>query len=532
MTTSRKQRWLRRVALGSVLALAGAGAATAASAAEIDTTQTGSIIIHKHENPGNGAGTPDGSGTAPNTPGVAGVVFEYCMIDGIDLFDGTNDGWDDLNAITAGEMAAAGATGVTTLGSYDLLNCASAPATNSAGLSQTPDLPLGPYFVREISHPANVVAPAAPFIVALPTPQDPTNLTGEWVYDVNVYPKNTVAEGPRKNIVHQDDNGVVLGAPIDYEVTVKIPALPAGEDYNKFIVTDNLDPRLDPDEDPSKITVKVFGGATFVQGTDYTFVWNGQQLVVTFLQAGLDKLVAGQYVVVGFTAAATEIGTIDNQALVNLNDLEIGTIPPGTPPGNTPTNIVTTRWGALELKKVNADNSGQGLSGAEFTVWMSNTDAAGCIADFANLTQVTVPGTTNPYVVTAGANGVVTIPGLWVGDTELEIATDGTVTNTTVPNHDFQQRCYVVQEIKAPAGFVLPTGAAALTEIVLEPGAVGTINPIVTITNKQQGVPALPLTGSDGQMILTIGGVALFLVAAGVIVFVVRRRRTATIDES
>ncbi|MDR2295065.1 MAG: SpaH/EbpB family LPXTG-anchored major pilin [Microbacterium sp.] len=532
MTISRKQRLLRGVALGSALALAGTGMATSAFAADIDQSQTGSIIIHKHENPGNGAGTPDGTGTAPNTPGIAGVVFEYCTIDGIDLFDGTNTGWDALKAITPAQLAAAASTSVTTLGSYNLVDCAPAPATDSNGLSTTPDLPLGPYFVREISAPSKVVAPAAPFVVALPTPHDLQNLDGEWVYDVNVYPKNTVAEGPRKNIVHQDDNGAALGAPIDYEITTKIPALAADETYDKFILTDTLDTKLTPNTDPSKVTVKVFGGATFVQGTDYTFGWSGQTLTVTFLAPGLAKLQPGQNVVVGFTAAANAIGTIDNQAFVNLNDLQIGTVPPGTPPGNNPTNVVQTRWGALELKKVNADNTGQGLSGAEFTVWMGTTDVAGCKADFANLKQVTQPGTTTPYVVTAGADGVVAIPGLWVGDTELEIAADGTVTNTTVPGHDYQARCYVIQEIKAPAGFILPTGDAALTEIVVKPGAVGAANPIVTITNKQQGVPNLPLTGSDGQMILTIGGIALIIVAAGVIVVARRRRHDETADQS
>ena len=526
MTISRKQRLLRGVALGSVLALAGTGMATSAFAADIDQSQTGSIIIHKHENPGNGAGTPDGTGTAPNTPGIAGVVFEYCSIDGIDLFDGTNTGWNALNAITTAQLAAAAATGVSTLGAYDLVNCAPAPATDNAGLSTTPDLPLGPYFVREISAPSKVVTPAAPFIVALPTPHDLENLDGEWVYDVNVYPKNTVAEGPRKNIVDQDDNGAALGAPVDYEVTTKVPALAAGETYNKFILKDTLDTKLTPNTDPSKVTVKVFGGATFVQGTDYTFGWSGQTLTVTFLAPGLAKLQAGQNVVVGFTAAANAAGAIDNQAFVNVNDFEIG----GNPPGDTPTNVVQTRWGALELKKVNADNTGQGLSGAEFTVWMSTMDVAGCKADFANLKQVTQPGTTNPYVVTAGAGGVVTIPGLWVGDTELEIAADGTVTNTTPAGHDYQARCYVIQEIKAPAGFILPTGDAALTELVVKPGAVGAANPIVTITNKQHEVPELPLTGSDGQLILTIGGIALIVVAAGVIVVARRRRHEETAD--
>src|SRR3954469_9225512 len=71
------------LAVGAVLSLGvvgAVGAATAANAASIDTAQQGSIIVHKFENPGNGAANPDGTGTLPTTKPIPGVVFEYCPI--------------------------------------------------------------------------------------------------------------------------------------------------------------------------------------------------------------------------------------------------------------------------------------------------------------------------------------------------------------------------------------------------------------------------------------------------------------------
>lgn len=529
MTTLTRTRVRRVTALTAALSLGALGVLTAgaaAQAAEIDPDQLGSITIHKFANPGNGAANPDGTGTQPNTDPIADVVFEYCLIDGIDLFDGTNTGWDAINAITQAQKNAA-QTG-STLAGFDLTGCQTV-TTGVDGTVTTPDLATGPYFVREIDAPSNVVAPAFPFIVTVPTPAvnegvagDP--LDGEWVYDVHVYPKNTIAEGPRKNIVDQDENGAALGAAIDYQVTTKIPALAEGQTYDRFVLTDTLDAKLTPNTDLATVSVSVFGGATFMQGTDYTPVWAGQTLTVTFTPTGLAKLAADQNVVVAFEAAANAVGDIVNIAYVNINDFALT---PGTPngPGGSPTNEVSTRWGNLTAIKVNASDETDGLAGAQFEIYMGLTEAAGCVADIDTLDVVTEPGTTTPLVVTSAADGTVVFPGLWVGDTELEIASDGTVTDVNTPGHDYSERCYVLKEIAAPAGFILPVGAAALTEVVIAAGDNGTV-PLIAIDNTQQGAPTLPFTGADGQLALTIAGIALAAITVGG-VLVTRRRAQA-----
>lgn len=524
MNTQSRHRMRVALAVTTSLALGLLGAvstAAAANAASIDPAQTGQIIVHKFTNPGNGTMNPDGTGTAPTTAPIAGVVFEYCTISGINLLDGTNTGWNQVNAITAAQKQASAAAGVTTLGSYTLTGCTTLPATDASGTAASiATLPLGAYFVREISAPSNVVAPAAPFIVTLPTPQNNTTLNGAWVYNVNVYPKNTTATGPTKNVVNQVTDGVVLGAPIEYQVTQLVPALATGQTYTKLVMTDTLDSKLTP-VTTYPVTVKA-GSTTFVSGTDYTAVWSGQTLTVTFTAAGLTKLQAGQNVVFDFQAKANAPGDITNQAFTNLNDFNLT---PGqvNGPNGSPSTSISSRWGDLTVKKVNSANTADGLAGAKFQIYMGTTDQLGsCTASVTGLTLVTAPGTATPYEVTSAADGTVTVPGLWVGDTEKTVAADGTVSNTTAAGHDLLQRCYVLQEVAAPAGFILPTGAAALTPVMVKSGVNGA-TPLAQIQNTQQGAPLLPLTGSSMQVTLTFLGISLALLALGGM-FITRRR--------
>lgn len=531
MTAITRLRGRKTLAVGTALTLGVLGAmatGAAANAASIDSAKQGTIIVNKFANPGNGDQNPSGTGTNPNTAPVAGVVFEYCQIDGIDLLDGTNTGWDKINAITPAEKLAAAAQGTTQLGSHTLSGCTSLAPTDANGRAASASLPLGPYFVREVSAPSNVVAPAAPFIVTLPTPEDHKNLTGNWVYDVNVYPKNTLAEGPVKNVVQQPNNGGLIGAPVTYQVTQLIPALAAGETYNKFSMSDNLDTKLTPIT-TYPVAVKA-GATTFVKDVDFTATWSGQKLTVTFLSAGLAKLQPAMNVVFEFQAKANAAGEIDNTSFVNLNDFELT---PGSPndPDGSPSTKATTRWGDLTIQKVNASNTADGLVGAKFHLYMGTTDQdANCTADITGLTQVTDPGTGNPFEITSDGSGTIKVDGLWVGDTEKTVAADGTVSNTSVAGHDLQQRCYVLKEIVDPAGFVLPTGAAALTAVMVKTGANGTV-PLVKINNTQQGVPQLPFTGSNVQTALTIGGIALIVMAIGG-VLIVRRRNNSRHEQA
>ncbi|MGR4011111.1 SpaH/EbpB family LPXTG-anchored major pilin [Leucobacter sp. 1207-22] len=514
MSQNSAPRALRRgLAASAALAVGALGlfaGGSAAYAENIDTAADGSLTIHKFENPGGGAMNPDGSGTAPSSKPIDGVVFEYCKVDGINLFDGSNAGWNTLRAVTDAQLI--GARTGTALGAHTLSGCTELPATVD-GIAKSGRMPLGAYVVREKSAPANVTKKAEPFIVTLPTPGVNQGAgDGSWVYDVNLYPKNDVGDKPHKTIQDQPENGFVLGSKVSYSITQKAPAV-TGDTYAKFVVTDTLDERLTGTEAP----VVSLNGTALVAGTDYTAAWSQagtpeRSTLTVQLTGALANLTQGDLVQVDFQATVKSLGNgeIANQALVNVNDLDMdGDGNPGTP-----TEEVWTRWGQVKMQKIDADKTSKGLTGAEFRVWMSEK-AADCRLDDA-LTPVTNADGSD-YIATSGADGAIEIPGLWIGDDELK---GGTKTN------GLTERCYVLEEIKAPNGFVLPTGDDAKTQVIVRAGAVTTVPVENQIPNRQQEVPSLPLTGAAGQVLMVVGGLALVSIAAGS-VMIARRRQNS-----
>lgn len=528
MSEIHSTRMKKVLAGGAALALGLMGAVTLsapASAANgnIDPNETGSLTIHKHESPNSGTSNNPGDGTiVPEGDPIAGVEFDVCLIQGGDfnnVLSTNNTFWDAVKAL---DPTAALPSGVT-------LDCSYGPVTTDAnGIAVTSTaLPLGAYLVTETDGPDNILTPAQPFVVTIPSPEDHTNLDGGWVYDVHVYPKNSVVEGPKKDIVDQEGNGVVLGEPITYNVTTKLPALE--DPINKFIISDTLDSKLDPNTDLSTLVVTPFGGPAFVGGgTDYTAVWSGQKLTVTFTAAGLAKLNAlpsGTNIVLTFEAAANAIGEIDNQAFVNINDLELGT-EPNTPGEGSPTNVVTTRWGGAQFVKVDQATQTTTLGGAQFEVYMSMSES-GCLATPLADLQKATNADGSAYTVTSQPDGTVTIPGLWVGDTELEIDAEGNITDVNEANHDFDERCYVLVETVAPAGYILPADPNNRTEFIVTTGQTVQLGGLATITNKQQGVPSLPLTGGSGQILMVAGGGVVLAIAITAAV-IARRRKDVT----
>ncbi|MGO3678568.1 sigma-70 family RNA polymerase sigma factor [Leucobacter sp. UCMA 4100] len=197
-----------------------------------------------------------------------------------------------------------------------------------------------------------------------------------------------------------------------------------------------------------------------------------------------------------------------NEAEVNVNDLDLDG--DGTPGAKT--NEVRTRWGSASFIKVDAEHPGKGLEGAVFRV-LSSEKTAECRLD-DDLTIVTADDGSE-YHVHSGENGLVEVPGLWVGDDELN---GGTYTN------GLSQRCYVLEEIVAPKGYELPEGTAARTEMIIGQTSAETGGAPKTITNKAKP-GLLSMTGSTGLWITLACG--LLLVAAGG-VFVTKRQRKST----
>lgn len=491
-TTTRATRGTRTLAASGVFALAAVsmlGTATAQAAPQdygnIDTSRTGSLTVHKYLH--QGAGGPTGDISEPTggfSDPIAGVEFTaYPLLQGGNALDlGQASSWDGLAGLTAGAGCTAPAG--FTLGSPIVM-----PATNASGESTVP-LGVTAYQVCETDAPSNIVDTAAPFIVTVPMPQD-----DGWVYDAHAYPKNGAGE-ITKSIEAQ--SGLGLGAPVRFPVSSPIPRS-EGNSWSGYAITDTVDARLTPNAATNGVSSVTLDG-TALDTSYYTASISGQEIVMEFTPAGVAWLNgadrSGQVLEVTFDTTVNAVGSdgISNSASLWVNNptRDAATKPPLV------AGDVNTNWGDLTLTKTVAgtDNT---LEGATFQVYAAaDPYAASCDAATPTGSPISVGGTTD---FTTGADGTVAIPGLFVSD-------------SVNPSVDATERCYVLRETAAPAGFVLPTGAEAETGVGVQIGNTTADN--ISIGNTQQGVPDLPLTGGAGTGAMVGLGAILVLGAGGV----------------
>lgn len=491
---------LRRVvaALGAAaLAAASLTAALPASAqtfGNIDTDATGSLTVHKYLHQ---SGTTEGNiSQAPAegdfTDPVAGVQFTvYPLLkDGAAIDLGVAANWDQLSGLMP--------TGACTPpDGYSLGTGVAMPLTDATGVATLSDMAVGVYMVCETDAPAKIVDRAPAFILTVPMPYG-----GGWVYDVHAYPKN--GEGDITKTIDPQGTDLGLGSHVSFPVTAVIPN--QNNTWTSFIISDTLDSRLTPDGVDS---VQVNGAD--LDTSYYNVITDGQTIKVEFTAAGLDWLnsgpnaQAGSTIEIVFDSVVSSIGTgtIQNTAYLWVND-------PSMENGGVPSNTVETNWGDVKILKTDSQDSANVLAGAVFEVY----DVAGAYDEScADTTPVgdaiSVGGVTQ---FTSTDTGLVLIGGLFVSDSV------NPVVNAT-------QRCYVIKEIQAPAGYVLPENP--FTAIAVTAGATDTtVAYDATIKNVQQTVPELPLTGSAGGILMLILGTGA-LAGAGGLALVNRRRSAA-----
>lgn len=518
----------RAAAAAGVLTLAFLGLAPSAVATEspnygnIKTEVKGSLAIHKHlTGGGKDIGTP--TGTAQNAddkgPAVEGVVFTAYPITDINLKDPA--GWDTISNLARTGVPDSACTNpaAPTLGAHTFGKGLASPATNSEGLATITEMPVQAYLVCETTTPGDIVQKAKPFVVTIPHPNTAAGADGQWIYDVNVYPKNEAIDVD-KTIQAQKLNGYGVGSLIKFPVSSTAPTLDAKSFYKYFQLKDTLDERL------SEVTAtEVSLEGTTLQPTDYQVATNGQTVTVTFTAEGLKKIKAapGKKVSAVFQGKVTKTGkngAITNRAQV-ISDTVYAEQPPTpetppTNPDNPPTSDeVTSNWGDLSIKKVDTHQQGQtkaGLQGAQFQLYKAKDAYANTCSKDKEGTPIAINGQTT---LTTDAQGAIDIKGLFISD-----SIDGADRDN---QKDATERCYVLVETKAPAGYVLPAGDAAVTAVKVKVGEVATDN--VTVENTKQSVPGLPLTGANGMLILTASGASLLMIAVGSVLVARYRER-------
>lgn len=321
-----------------------------------------------------------------------------------------------------------------------------------------------------------------------------------------------------KEVVDKDDETVAVGDEVTFRLKVIVPDYPEDATYRKFVVSDKLGTGFDYSGDE---TIKVFrdeAGQQVIGNENYTIAETPEKertFQINFEDAFITEN-AGQTIYITYRAVVNdEAFTVDelkNDAFLGYNnDPYVGS------DYETDTTKKVYTYG-IEVKKV--DKNGGILSGAVFTLKKGNS-----LLKFDGVDGVYThnsEGTSSEVEV--GANGVLKLQGLDVGT-------------------------YILEEVKAPDGYVLPTGKITIViedkepdgtidggdGVVTSDGTIklkekATVNTkvislIVENTSAEDAGFTLPTTGGMGTTIFTIVGILLMGGAAAMVVVISRRKK-------
>lgn len=390
--------------------------------------------------------------------------------------------------------------------------------TNDSGTIAIPNLALGLYHVEETAAPETAKEKAAPFYVTIPYPTEDEDKNPLFVYDVHVYPKNTLEDGhTEKTVTNPDVPG--LGASLTWTITTRpLGSSNEGKKLESYGLSDNLDPRLTYQTDSGKLAVVTPGSTPSAVSDEYYELSvpeaAGGELKLTFTKEGIDwinTLPSGTTFVFTYDTTATSIGigAIINSAIEN-DGADDGTSSEDPTPGES-----TTLWGDVKLLKHANGDENSTLTGAVFTVHEATIDDDGnssCAAleDLGNPIEI-ADGDSTVSEFTSDDNGEIHIPGLWVSNDEATTS-----------------RPYCAVEKTAPAGYSkLPEPLL----VTVQAGISTDVDRAVPNSKaSDSNVPQLPLTGAGGTLLMTVCGLLLIAIGTGA-TLVARKHRRNTIDE-
>lgn len=169
--------------------------------ATIDTAKKGSITIHKYEYNGNGGTEGTGeisdadkvpSGTKPLAD-AGFTIYKIADVNDLTRYYSTNP--SELPNVNDYVTQDKTTKKWSINAAYKDTNVGGEKKTDGKGEVIFDNLELGFYVVVETTSPDKVTVPVEPFIVSIPMT---TKDGGNWLYDVNVYPKNSTAYGSVK----------------------------------------------------------------------------------------------------------------------------------------------------------------------------------------------------------------------------------------------------------------------------------------------------------------------------------------------
>lgn len=186
------------------MAADGSTAAGTPNTSTIDKGQTGSITIYKRALDGETPGDP-GKGEAMEAPGTALKDTGFTLYRVKDT-EALLDYYNGLSTGAAAEVTVDSCFKDKTSYTKENLRTEISQAkvenekfTDENGMAKFDGLKVGMYLVIETQAPQAVTVPVEPFLVSIPMTRIGDTAAGEqWLYDVTVYPKNSIAKGTVK----------------------------------------------------------------------------------------------------------------------------------------------------------------------------------------------------------------------------------------------------------------------------------------------------------------------------------------------
>ena len=541
-----------------------------ANTANIKAGQTTSITIHKYDG---GVSTTKATGTTQTVSGrnaVKGVEFKVCKVTlatgntedekKIDL--STAEGWKRIEDIQkldpASKKAASFLEGEGH--KFTTTDCKT-QTTGDDGSTKFEGLAESLYYVEESDtkdaqikdgdkwKSVTVTGKVDPFFITTPLPHRTEN-SWEWLYNVDVYPKNDTSndvptktpKDPTKLYVADDGSTII---PWD----ISIPLTPPSDNkaYTKIGFVDSLPEGLTyAGLDEANVKLVKTGKAkdstasdVTLQAADYTATPSSDNKKVTFSLSSsrlaeinkdfktntyVLKVTLKTKVAKGTKNVTNSInGWIDDSKIGGEADEDNPCVPtPDKPCDKNPHG--TSHFATLKITKVNDakdDKSGKKpLKDAEFTVYPVKEGTKFTEVSGKNVTKETIDGKLDK-----GDNDANAI--------KLKATDDNGVTTADLfisNKDDVTSKIYCVVETKAPAGFKLnetPTCYEVKVETkddvtagFKSDNAHEIVNSTATELDKILG--NLPMTGARGLVILTVCGIVGI---AGTLFYIVMKRR-------
>ena len=383
-----------------------------------------------------------------------------------------------------------------------------------------------------------------------------TNYIMEVVQDVTVAPKISVPTVEKKVNNKTEADIAQIGEKVTFTLTGTLPK--NYDDYKtyQYIFHDTLSEGLTLDAD--SITVKAYENdtdvVTLAANADYTILTgNGVSetndpkcsLEIKFDNLkNISGLTKDSKIVVEYTATvnskATAGKTTPNTNKVHLeysndpNAEGIGTT------GKTPEDKVNVYTFKLDVTKVDAQNTDNKLSGAQFV--LATADDLTITADnFNENGEVTEGTTTTNLIAVTGSTPTYVIDD---GTATSKMYVMSTDTNGALNINGLKSGTYYLYETKAPDGYNKLTKPIKIEITATQTAATGDIadtgafsakvddtntnatldTGTVSVTVKNSSGSTLPSTGGMGtKLFYTIGGI---LMAGAAIILVVRKRRS------